>query len=287
MRSTRLLQCVVVGPGPRPGDRSIIVTLRVLSTPVQSRVLIYPRSTTRASWNVQGERWPKTLFDCQYVAGRSASSSSRATCRCRPERHDHPLAKTGAGRPAPGQGQGLICHITDRSTTTCSLPSPASRSSPTWPSATTTSTWPRPRRRGVAVTNTPDVLTETTADFAWALLMAAARRLVEADRLRSSRAIARWQWEYLLLLGGDVHGKTLGIVGLRADRPGRGAPGPGLRHARALPRRRPRRSRARARARARRTRTCDAAARGRLRQPAHAAPARDPPPDRRASPPHA
>ncbi|MBI1845482.1 MAG: D-glycerate dehydrogenase [Candidatus Rokubacteria bacterium] len=67
------------------------------------------------------------------------------------------------------------------------------------------------RRRGVIVTNTPDVLTETTADFAWALLMAAARRLVEADRYVRT---GQWkQWEWRLLWGADVHGKTLGILG--------------------------------------------------------------------------
>lgn len=66
-------------------------------------------------------------------------------------------------------------------------------------------------RRGVVVTNTPDVLTDTTADFAWALLMATARRVAEADRyVREGRF---QQWEYMLLLGGDVHGKTLGVVG--------------------------------------------------------------------------
>jgi glyoxylate reductase len=66
-------------------------------------------------------------------------------------------------------------------------------------------------RAGVMVTNTPDVLTETTADFAWTLLMATARRLVEADRyVREGKFL---QWEYMVLLGGDVHGKTLGVVG--------------------------------------------------------------------------
>jgi glyoxylate reductase len=66
-------------------------------------------------------------------------------------------------------------------------------------------------RRGVVVTNTPDVLTDTTADFAWTLLMATARRLIEADRyVRDDRFK---QWEYMLLLGGDIHGKTLGVVG--------------------------------------------------------------------------
>jgi glyoxylate reductase len=67
------------------------------------------------------------------------------------------------------------------------------------------------RRRGVVVTNTPDVLTETTADFAWALLMAAARRVVEADRFVRSGRWERWQWD--LLWGADIHGKTLGVVG--------------------------------------------------------------------------
>jgi glyoxylate reductase len=65
--------------------------------------------------------------------------------------------------------------------------------------------------RGIVVTNTPDVLTETTADFAWTLLMATARRVVEADRYVREGKFT--QWEYMLLLGGDIHGKTLGIIG--------------------------------------------------------------------------
>src|SRR6266436_996238 len=66
-------------------------------------------------------------------------------------------------------------------------------------------------RRGVVVTNTPDVLTDTTADFAWALLMATARRVLEGDRYVRE---GKWkQWEFTLLLGADIHGKTLGIVG--------------------------------------------------------------------------
>src|SRR5438552_3134695 len=67
------------------------------------------------------------------------------------------------------------------------------------------------KRRKVVVTNTPDVLTETTADFAWALLMAAARRIVEADRYARSGEWRTWQWD--LLWGLDVHGKTLGVLG--------------------------------------------------------------------------
>jgi glyoxylate reductase len=66
-------------------------------------------------------------------------------------------------------------------------------------------------RRGIPVGNTPGVLTETTADLAWALLMAAARRLPEGyDYVRAGK----WRtWGPLLLLGSDIHHATIGIVG--------------------------------------------------------------------------
>jgi glyoxylate reductase len=66
-------------------------------------------------------------------------------------------------------------------------------------------------RRGVLATNTPEVLSETTADTAWALLMAAARRIAEGDRFLRSRT--PWIWGPEMMLGQDVHGKVLGIVG--------------------------------------------------------------------------
>jgi len=67
-------------------------------------------------------------------------------------------------------------------------------------------------KRGIAVGNTPGVLTDTTADFAFALLMAAARRVVEGDKLVRS---GKWKtWGPMILLGQDVHGATLGILGL-------------------------------------------------------------------------
>jgi glyoxylate reductase len=66
--------------------------------------------------------------------------------------------------------------------------------------------------RGIAVGNTPGILTETTADLAFALLLAVARRLPEGQAYVRADA---WQtWGPLLLLGRDVHGATLGIVGL-------------------------------------------------------------------------
>jgi lactate dehydrogenase-like 2-hydroxyacid dehydrogenase len=68
------------------------------------------------------------------------------------------------------------------------------------------------RARGLLVGHTPDVLTETTADTAFALLAAAVRRLPEGwDHVRSG---AWGEWKPDLLLGGDLHGTTLGIVGL-------------------------------------------------------------------------
>jgi len=68
-------------------------------------------------------------------------------------------------------------------------------------------------KRGIYVTNTPGVLTETTADFAWALLMTVARRVVEADKYIRS---GKWKvgWHPTMILGRDVYGATLGIVGV-------------------------------------------------------------------------
>ncbi|MGH2454564.1 MAG: 2-hydroxyacid dehydrogenase [bacterium] len=71
---------------------------------------------------------------------------------------------------------------------------------------------PAATQRGVVVTNTPGVLTETVADFTMALLLGTARRLVEADKYTRAN---RWRsWELMLFLGQDVHGATLGLVGL-------------------------------------------------------------------------
>ena len=71
---------------------------------------------------------------------------------------------------------------------------------------------PAATARGVLAGNTPGVLTETTADFAFALLMASARRIVEgADYVRAGR----WKtWGPMLLMGADIHHATLGLVGL-------------------------------------------------------------------------
>jgi gluconate 2-dehydrogenase len=65
---------------------------------------------------------------------------------------------------------------------------------------------------GVTATNTPDVLTETTADFGFALLMATARRMSESEHFLRA---GQWkQWRYDMFAGAEVHGSTLGILGM-------------------------------------------------------------------------
>ena len=67
-------------------------------------------------------------------------------------------------------------------------------------------------KAGIVATNTPGVLDETTADFAWALMLATARRVTEAERF-----LRAGQWKgmsFHIMLGGDVHGKTLGVLGM-------------------------------------------------------------------------
>ncbi|MBO9649903.1 MAG: D-glycerate dehydrogenase [Variovorax sp.] len=66
--------------------------------------------------------------------------------------------------------------------------------------------------RGVLGTNAPDVLTETTADFGFALLMATARRIAESEHFLRA---GKWEkWSYDMFAGSDIHGSTLGIIGM-------------------------------------------------------------------------
>jgi len=68
------------------------------------------------------------------------------------------------------------------------------------------------RARGVVVTNTPDVLTEATADFTWGLILAVTRRIAEGERLVRRGGWSGWALDFML--GSDLRGKQLGIVGL-------------------------------------------------------------------------
>jgi glyoxylate reductase len=123
--------------------------------------------------------------------------------------HEHPLSRRDLLDRLKGK-QGLICQITDTIDDEV-LATPGLEVVSNVAVGYNNIDVAAAKRRKVIVTNTPDVLTETTADFTWALLMAAARRVVEADRYARSGDWRTWQWD--LLWGLDVHGKAIGILG--------------------------------------------------------------------------
>ncbi len=123
---------------------------------------------------------------------------------------DVPLPKAELMRRLQGK-DGLVCHIISTIDDEVLEVSPALKVVANVAVGYNNIDVAAARRRGIVVTNTPDVLTETTADFTWALLMAAARRVVEADQYARSGEWKAWKWD--LLWGLDVHGKTLGVLG--------------------------------------------------------------------------
>ena len=107
--------------------------------------------------------------------------------------------------------EGLLTTLEDRVDTTLLDAAPSLRAIANYAVGTDNIDLDAAAARGVAVGNTPDVLTETTADLAWALLMAGARRLGEAERFVRG---GEWRhWDPNAFLGIDVHGATLGVVG--------------------------------------------------------------------------
>jgi glyoxylate reductase len=106
---------------------------------------------------------------------------------------------------------GLVCLLTEKVNEELLAAAPNLRIAANVAVGYDNITVPDCTKRGVAATNTPGVLDETTADFAWALLMAVARRLGEGEALARSGA---WQgWDLDQLVGADVWGKTIGLVG--------------------------------------------------------------------------
>lgn len=129
-----------------------------------------------------------------------------------PERTPPPPAEL-ARRVATAQG--LLCLLTDRVDAALLAAAPRLRAVSSMSVGLDHVDLAAATARGVPVGYTPGVLTETSADLAFALLLAAARRVVEADAF-VRRGGWRQVWEPELLLGRDVHGATLGIVGLGA-----------------------------------------------------------------------
>jgi len=157
---------------------------------------------------VPASRTPSILISRSLPEGAVAHARSRAVVDL--HEADEPLRRADLIARLKGR-QGLICLITD------AIDAPLLAACPDLKVVSNVAVGfnnidvSAATERGVVVTNTPDVLTETTADFAWTLLMATARRVVEADRYVRDGKFT--QWEFMVLLGGDIHGKTLGIIG--------------------------------------------------------------------------
>lgn len=105
----------------------------------------------------------------------------------------------------------LICLLADRVSNEVFANSPRLRVVATYAVGVNNIDLDAARAAGVWVTNTPDVLTEATADLAWSLILGVARRIVAGDRLIRAGEFAGWRPD--LLLGTGLQGKTLGIVG--------------------------------------------------------------------------
>jgi glyoxylate reductase len=130
----------------------------------------------------------------------------------------------GPGAPAPevlarrvADAEGLLCLLTDRVDAALLARAPRLRVISSCSVGLDHVDLAAAAERGIAVGFTPGVLAETTADLAFGLLLAAARRIPEADRfVRAGLWTEVRSWEPELLLGIDVHGATLGVVGLGA-----------------------------------------------------------------------
>lgn len=110
------------------------------------------------------------------------------------------------------QAEAVICTLTDRIDRTLLAEAPRLKIVANYAAGYDNIDLAAARERGVVVTNTPDVLTDTTADLTWALILAVARRVVEGDAWL--RAGTWTGWRPTQMLARDVTGKTLGIVGM-------------------------------------------------------------------------
>lgn len=138
-----------------------------------------------------------------------AKIASECDVEC--NRQDRTLLRKELSECLAGR-QGVLCHLTDRIDAAVMEKAPLLKVIANVAVGYDNIDVAFATKRGIFVTNTPDVLTDTTADFAFALLLAAARRVAEADQFVRS---GQWkEWKLDLLLGSDAHHGTLGIIGL-------------------------------------------------------------------------
>ncbi len=138
----------------------------------------------------------------------------QAAFSLRYHRPDGPISREALLRGVRS-AEGLVCLLTDSIDAEVIAAAPHLKIIASYAVGFNNIDWVAASARGIAVTNTPGVLTETTADLAWALMLAVARRLPESERYLRNGAKRRWTgWAPTQYVGSDVYGKTLGIVGM-------------------------------------------------------------------------
>lgn len=136
---------------------------------------------------------------------------ARQVCEVQLDPQDRPLTSEALGRAVAGKA-GMICLVTDRIDAQVLEAGQALKIVANVAVGYDNIDVQAATERGILVTNTPGVLTDTTADFTWGLLLSVARRIPEADRYVRS---GKWdEWKLMFLLGHDVYDKTLGLVGM-------------------------------------------------------------------------
>ncbi len=134
----------------------------------------------------------------------------RQHCEVILNEEDRPLTREELLRGVAGV-DGVLCLLTDRIDGEVMETAKAAKGFANFAVGFDNMDVPEATRRGLPVSNTPGVLTDATAEMAWCLLFAVARRIVESDAVMRS---GRWPgWGPLQFLGGDVTGRTLGVVG--------------------------------------------------------------------------
>jgi glyoxylate reductase len=135
----------------------------------------------------------------------------REQCELQYDASDRQLSPDELVREVAGK-DGLLCVVTDRVDDAVLASSPALKVVSTVAVGYDNIDVAAATARGVAVANTPGVLTESSADLAWGLLFSIARRITEGDRYIRA---GKWrEWKLMLMAGHDVYGQTLGIVGM-------------------------------------------------------------------------
>lgn len=133
-----------------------------------------------------------------------------AQCDIEMNPHDRPMTRPELLAAVAGK-DGVLCLLTDKVNAELFDAAPSVRGYANYAVGYDNMDVAEASRRKIPLSNTPDVLTDATADMAWALLFAAARRVVESDTVMRSGS---WNgWGPLQFIGGDIFGATLGIVG--------------------------------------------------------------------------